>query len=186
MPALVRRAPAPDLPPPPRSPERQKLADAISALAQAVHEADRVEEAQQRLFDKMHDVLNPAVEAAREALVEAEDSAPEHLVDAVLAGSISEDGSAVARIHLRQAETAVEQTRQARRVLENRAEQAQIDIGNARQALDRAVAGVIATDPAKQAVMAEFFAAGRRTLQLVRIIRTMGIIAQGVEAADMA
>jgi hypothetical protein len=185
MPALVRHAPLPDQPPPPRSPERERLATAISTLAQATYEVDRVEEARQKLDNRLFDVLNPAVTAAREALVEAEDSAPNALVDAVLAGGISEDATAVARIELRQAETAVQQVREARRVLENRAAQAQIDIGNARQALDRAVAAVINADPAKKALVAEFYRSGRRTLQLARAIRTMGIIAQGVEAVDI-
>jgi hypothetical protein len=127
MPALVRRAPPPA---PLRSPEREKLADAISSLAQATYEADRVEAARQKLDDKYFDQLQPAADAAREALVEAEEVSPQHLVDAVLAGSIAEDATALARIKLRQAETAVEQARAARRVLENEAERAQVAIGN--------------------------------------------------------
>jgi hypothetical protein len=87
--ALVRHAPLPDLPPPPRSPERERLATAISTLAQCTYEADRVEEARQRLDDRLFDVLNPAVTAAREALVEAEESAPEALVDAVIQIGVS-------------------------------------------------------------------------------------------------
>jgi hypothetical protein len=154
MPTLTRRAPAADPVPPPRSPERQKLAIAISTLAQCTYEADRVEEARQKLDDRLFDVLHPAVTAAREALVEAEDSAPNALVDAVLEGGISEDATAVAKINLRQAEVAVEQSRAARRVLENRAQDAQIDIGNARQALDKAVENVIQSAPAKKAVVA--------------------------------
>jgi hypothetical protein len=173
MPTLTRRAP-------PRSPERQKLATAISTLAQCTYEADRVEEARQKLDERFFDVLQPAVTAAREALVQAEDSAPNALVDAVLEGGISENATAVAKINLRQAEVAVEQSRAARRVLENRAADAQVDIGNARLALDRAVQNVIQSDPAKKALMAEFFRAGRRTLLLAGIIRTMGIGATGV------
>jgi hypothetical protein len=185
MPTLTRRAPAADPVPPPRSPERERLAVAISTLAQCTYEADRVEEARQKLDERFFDVLQPAVTAAREALTEAEELAPNALVDAVLEGGISEDATAVAKINLRQAEVAVEQTRSARRVLENRAQDAQIDIGNARRNLDAAVAAVIQSDPAKKAVVSAFFAAGRRTLQLARAIRTMGIIAQGVEAVDI-
>jgi hypothetical protein len=182
MSALRRLSPPPA---PPRSPEREKLADAISSLAQAVYEADRVEAARQKLDDRYFDELQPAAEEAREALVEAEEVSPQHLVDAVLEGKISEDATAVARINLRQAEVAVEQARSARRVLENEAERAQVAIGNARQALDKAVQNVVQADPAKQAVTAEFFRTGRHLLRLARVIRTMGIIAQGVAAVDI-
>jgi hypothetical protein len=87
---------------------------------------------------------------------------------------------------LRQAEAAVEQASQARRLLHDEAQRAEVAIGTARKDLDAAITAVVHVDPAKQAAVAEFFRAGRHLLTLARVLRTLGInVARGVEAVDI-
>ena len=176
MPQLQRGTPwAAASVPPPRSVERQHLADCIGRLAEAVAQADRVETARQRINDRLFDQLEPAVRSAKRALEEAADASPELLVDAVLSGGIAEDASATARIALRQAEAAVEQARQARAMLGEEADRAQNAVTAARQDLDRAVSAVIAADPAKAAVITEFARCARRVLQCAQRLRMIGV-----------
>jgi hypothetical protein len=181
-PQLHRGTPSPPPVLPPRSPERQKLADAISLLADAVASAEKIEEARQKLDNRRYDVLEPAVRAAKRELEEAIADAPAQLVAAVLEGGIAEDVSAVAKIELRQAETAVEQARSARAVLFEEAQRAEGAITAAQRGLDRAVSAVVSADPARQAVLAEFQRFANHALRCAQILRTCGMIVRGAEA----
>ena len=157
------------------------------ALSGAEGLGDRVEKARQAVDTKLFDTLQPAARAARERLDEAREAAPELLVDRLL-GDAPTCGATVADFEaaLAEAEAAVEENRRARRVLGDEADRAQIAIGQARKAVDAAIAAVVGSDPARQAVLDEFNKCARRALRCAKVLRTAGMIVRGAEAHGLA
>jgi cellobiose-specific phosphotransferase system component IIA len=127
--------------PPPRSPERQRLAEAIQAHSDAIDRAARVNDAQQRVDDQLFNQLQPAVRAAQKAIDEAHAIAPEMLIDSVLRNESVVGGMTVAQSQaaLAEAEQKVAEARLARALLAKESERAQIAIGTALRELSSAV-----------------------------------------------
>lgn len=161
--------------PPPRSPERQRLFDARLALSAAEGLANRIEAARQKLDDRLYDQLQPAVRVAQEQLDEARQAAPSLLADAALNDKSGTVDVARAEARLAKAKAAVDEAHQAKRVLREEAERAEIQIGMARQKLDAAVTDAVKADPARQAVLDEYDRAARRALDCARVLRTLSV-----------
>jgi hypothetical protein len=171
---------------PPRSAERQRLADAIERHANAVAQRERVTEAQQRLDGEYFDRLQPTVAEAHEALAEARHGAPHALVEALLADEPAGSSAvAEAEAEFRQAEAKVAEARQARSMLRDELRGREHAADQAKRAVDAAVRAVVSSDPAKQEVLREFFATGRQVLRLARVLRTMGDVVTGISADDI-
>jgi hypothetical protein len=171
---------APSEPSPPdllrRSPERQRLAEAISCHAEAAERLRRVEEAQRRLHDEFFDRLLPAESEAREALAAAKEGEPARLV----AEALGDGGAAClsvadAEISLSKAERKVSEVRRARSLLDVEAADRGQAVEAARHRLDEAVRDAVAAAPEKAALAAEYYAGAKRTLQLARALKTIAV-----------
>jgi hypothetical protein len=168
-------------PAPPRSPERQALSRAIEHHADAIFQHERVTDALSKIDEHVFD-LQPAVRRAREVVDQALRLAPELLVARTLGEPPDPDQPTVADAEaaLKEADRALIDARSARTMLRDELRDREYQVEQAKRALDAAVKAVVASDPAKLAVMREYFASGRRALRLARIIRTFGDIAVGV------
>lgn len=82
---------------------------------------------------------------------------------------------AEAEATLAAAKAAVDEARQARRLLSEEAERSDIAVGTARQALDAAIAAAIKADPARAALVAEFDRAARRVLRCAQRLKMIGV-----------
>jgi hypothetical protein len=166
-----------------RSPERQRLADAIARHAGAAQALARVAAAQTRLTDQLYDQLEPAATAAREAFEAAQKRAPELLVAAALSEPAPAGPSVpAAEAALAAAQRAVADCRAGRQLLADEAARAAVAAKMAERALDNAVKAVVATDPARAALYDAFVSSARRALRCVAALRTAGLTIGGIEA----
>jgi hypothetical protein len=158
----------------PRSPERQALADAIAKHSAATEHQNRVELARQRLEDDLYGTFQPTVAAARRAIAEAREIAPEMLIDRVLRNESISGGVTVAQSQtmLADAERRVEEARAARRLMVEEAVAADQAVARATTAVDAAVRAVIAAD--RVALLREYHRVGTRFLQLAQALRSTG------------
>jgi hypothetical protein len=171
---------------PPRSPERQRLADAIERHTAALQNHDRVTEAERKLTDEYFDVLLPAVTEAEERLAEARERAPEALVAAAL-GEPAPEGPSVAEAEAALAEAGrrAAECRAARALLAAETQRAEAAVNGARFGLDTALPRAVSADLARAALLAEFRRAARRALRIARAIQTSGLRLGGIEAHGM-
>jgi hypothetical protein len=182
----LRRDPHPEeTPTPPESVAslaRAKLAACITAHAEAKAEADRVEEARSRTYDRLFDVLHPAVRLAKKALADAKQNAPQVLVDSVL-GEPDPDIMTVADAEqlVRKAEDDLAAGREARQILSDEATKAAIAAGEAERHVTAAVQAVVQASPARAALLAEYWRCAKRALRCAQALRTSGVGMQGAE-----
>lgn len=135
MPAALKRGTQP------RSPERARLAECIAAHADAVARLERINEALGRLNDAFFGELQPMVRKAMDRLAEAKLNEPQRFVDEFL-GEAQAGGApslADAEKALREAESAVEHARQARKLLAEEAVRAERSVAFAESRLNEAV-----------------------------------------------
>jgi hypothetical protein len=85
---------------------------------------------------------------------------------------------------LAEAERKVDETLSARWLHDDEARHADIASNEASRALDRAVTEAVWADPAREAVLREFFSAGRRCLQMARILMTLNVNVRSRVSAD--
>ena len=170
----------------PRSPERQRLADAIERRDDAVFQHGRVSDALEKLDEQIFDQLGPACRRAREALDEAMAAAPALLVAATLGDPADPDAGpsvAEAEATLKAADQAASDARKARSILREELRHREQQVDQANRAVEQAVKAVVGSE--KGAVVDEFYRSGRRTLRLARIMRTIGDVVTGVSADDL-
>jgi hypothetical protein len=175
MPALQRGEP-------PRSPERQRLAEAIDRLAAATTRAERVAEAGRRASRELFDEALPAESAAAEALAEARQRRPQAIVDRLL-GAVPSGAPTLteAEAALRRAEERVAETREARSLLEVEASRASDALHAEQRNLGNAVAAVVEADPARDAALIEFKMVANRALRLAMALKTAGLELRDVD-----
>ncbi len=168
---------------PPRTEARARLAACMERHAAATARAERVDAARARLDRQLFDVLLPAVPEAEQALRAARAQAPRALVTALLGdGPPARSAVADCEVELRRAETAVEEARSARDLLDAEARHADDDLTAARHQLDGALRGAVAADPARAALEDAFVAAAKRALRLAMALKTAGIGIGNVDA----
>lgn len=173
---------------PARSIERQRLAAAIERHRNAVVQQQRVTEALSRLDAKYWDVLEPAVAAANEALMEAKARAPDALVSAALGEQQPDDSPSVEQAEAAFADIKrkVVEVKQARKILGEEAARAQSSVAFAQRDLDAAVKAAVEADAQVRASLTEFYRAARRMLRCAKSIRTAGLFVEGADAHGLA
>jgi len=176
-------APTKGVPPPPRTAERARLAAAIERKSDAEFQLARVGDALEKIDETIFERLEPAVRRAREDLDGAIAAAPRALVAKAL-GETPEAGPTVAEAEaaLAAASKELADARQARSLLRDEQRHREYAVDQAGKRVDEAAKGVVASDPARQAVLDEFFRCGRRALHCAQILRTVGTPIQGAQA----
>jgi hypothetical protein len=165
---------------PPRSPERQRLFDAIQRRDDAVFQHERVNDALGKLDDELFDRLEPAVRRAQEALEEAVAAAPERLVAEALgepAGADAGPSVTEAESALKIADQALVDARSARSILRDELRGREYQVDQAKRVVDQAVSAVVSGE--KGAVLDEFIRCSQRALRCAQILRTIGTPVQG-------
>lgn len=159
---------------PPLSPERQRLSDTISRVAQIEAELARLREARARIGQPWH--LDTAIADAETALAEARAHEPRRLVDEALGCAAGGQPTvAEAEAGLAGAKAEADRRRGAQALLdeeERRLHDAlRFALGNRREA----IGAVIRSDPAFAALFAEFDAALERAADLRSIFNVLGL-----------
>jgi cellobiose-specific phosphotransferase system component IIA len=175
------------VPPPPRSPGRQRLHDAIQRYVAAVAQHERINQALGKLDGDIYGVLERNVRRAREALDEAHAVAPEMLVASALGEPADPAAPTVAKAEaaLKDADRALLDARQARSTLRDELRDRENTVDQAKRAVDAAARSVVSQDPTTRAVLNEFNRAGRHLLRLSRVMRTLEIGHTGMSADDL-
>jgi hypothetical protein len=163
---------------PPRSPERQQLAAAISRRREAEERLRRVEEADQRALDQRIDLNQRLLPAAEEALKDARAEAPRVLVAALLADE--EPGPSAVDIALEEVarlERRLAEAEEASRLLDTELRQAREVVWHpdAHAPLNNAVNAALAGEPVVAALRARRERHYRCGLRDDRILKTLGL-----------
>lgn len=160
--------------PPPRSPERQKLAAAIERHAAAERQIAALRDARERAFDRFRE-LNAAAEKAREALEQAIADEGRHLA-AELMGEADDAPLTVrdATLALDSATAALDRLRRTREALEEQEKEAAKELEFAALPLRERVRDVVRADPAVRKLAAELTAARDRYRDLLRAADWLG------------
>jgi len=155
-----------------RSPERERMAAAVSTLREAEAARQRVEDARRKLPDTTDALV--AVDAAQEALAEAKKRRSRWLTDRLLgeAGG-EEDPVIVAEGALRDAETALERAREQHQLLDHRAAEIGSAVNFKEHAVKNAVADVLRADPAVTRLADELRATQARVVHLWKCMRAI-------------
>jgi hypothetical protein len=166
---------------PARSPERQRLADAIERHAEATTQAERVAQVQRRMHDEFFSRRLPDQQAAEEALAEAREREPRRLVDAVLGVTADPTLATVAEAEaaLAVAQQAVGDARRASPLLDEEARRAEFDVSEAARRLGQAFDEVVRSDESRSAQLGELNRLIDRALDVARGLRTGGLTALG-------
>ena len=107
------------------------------------------------------------------------------MVDTLLDEPGADNGAAGvtdAQHALADAEKAVNEARRVRSLLEQEIQHSEAETKLALHELDKAVAAVVSTDPARASVLSEFNRSARRALRCAQILRTAGLTVQGAQA----
>jgi hypothetical protein len=193
---LPRRANGEQLIPPPpppeapaRTPDRQRLADAIDAHRGATEAHSRGVQAIEALRDELYEKLRPELGACKERLEDARAGEPFRLTQRLLDSEPDESGGADpvadAERALDKAQQAVDRAHEGRQLLEIELGERDRQLNMARHNLDTAVAHAISTDPLKDQLVSEFFRVGKHLLRLAQIAKTLGIRLSGVDNEDV-
>jgi hypothetical protein len=160
----------------PRSPERQRLAEAIARHAAAADRLARIQAAAPRAFDAIL-AAQRGVDAAETAVAEAREAEPKRLA-AKLIGDPEEGGPTLGAV-IAAASAASEvlaNARAARDALSEQEGAAERDLDDARRGLDHAIAAIVAASPAIAGLLAQNVAARRRVQELGAILTTIGLL----------
>jgi chromosome segregation ATPase len=152
--------------PPPRSPEREQLAEAIARRDTASKQLVRVQAAHERASNTIYD-LKDSVDKAIAALDAAKVGEESYLAAVALGeadASLSPVKTAVANVE--QANDLLDTARRTRDALEAEIKAAEREIMFADMALDKCVGDVARADPAIRKLAAEYAAARRRAVDL--------------------
>jgi hypothetical protein len=160
--------------PPPRTPERQRLAEAIEAHAAAVkqvqHVQERHEHAEQVVFR-----ASDKLEAAQRASEKAKASESERIASAAL-GEADTDLMSVtdAELAVAQATNDLTVSRRIRDALQERLAREKAEVTRAKEAIERAVAAAAKSDPPAVALVLEQERVNRRLAELHHIFSFLG------------
>jgi hypothetical protein len=164
--ASLRQPPAP-----PRSVERQKLAEAIARHQAVLADHARLEEAQAKHLELRHAEW-AAVERAEVALKDARAAAP-YLAVAQLLGEGTGASVADAESTLAAARAKVEEGDRRAEALRERQRTASDELRRAKRELDEAVGTAAAASPGVAGLIGEYREAGKRFVELSGLLRAL-------------
>jgi hypothetical protein len=159
-------------------PEREALASAIERHRDAAAEHERTEAAFHQLEDRFFVVLQPALRAALDQLHETKRLHPQRLVASALGEPPPDDGGLsvyAAEKALSEAERAVDDAREARKLIAQEAEAKRATEAIARQAVDRCVTEVLAASPEVEALRDEYVVLRQRFSAVIGALRAAGV-----------
>jgi chromosome segregation ATPase len=159
---------------PPRTPEREALAEAIERHSAARERLAAIKTAQERAFDSVIN-LKDAVDKAIAALDEAKADESRQLVEAFIGGETAVVASPVkaAVANVEQANDLLDTARRTRAALEAEIKAVESELMFADMALDKCVGDVVRAEPAVRKLAAEYAAAQRRAVDLQRAMEAI-------------
>jgi hypothetical protein len=162
------------LPAPARTPERQKLAAAIGAYAQARHRLEMIQAARERI--SLRDLEQARSEAA-DALAAVRAAGPRRLADTLLGNAPAETLPPIEEAARRHAiaEAALVEAQGARDILGEEAAEARTQLERAGESRGKAVAEVLRSAPEVLAVWQAYRAAHIQIEELAWTLHTIGL-----------
>jgi chromosome segregation ATPase len=158
---------------PPRSPEREQLAEAIARRDTATKQLARIQAAHERASNTIYD-LKDSVDKAIAALDAAKVGEESYLAAVALGdadAALSPVKAAAAAVE--EANDQLGTARRTRDALETETKAAENDLMFADMALDKCVGDVVRAEPAVRKLAAEYAAARRRAVDLQRAMEAV-------------
>ena len=160
--------------PPPRSAERQTLAEAIDRHREENAHLESLRAALENISGEIFGDAGAALSRAEAALVEAKADESRHLAAVALGQAMAEDPVKAATLALEDARGKVDKLRKTRTALEAEQKAAERALMYAEMRRDEAVSAAVKADPAVRQLVAAFNEAERNYMSLRQVMGIVG------------